>query len=158
VRKRLQACHEFHSQLVISYPYRYCYEQVGKLSQQLEEAGEKMRNIDETALEKALAMLTPSYQDLVKACVKSSRAKMPCGKRYNPEWVYDCIRMRIKSAGLYRQLIRNKHLPLPSERTLQRYLRKLKPAYGFQQETFRMIQQKAQYTGCSSISLPNEIG
>lgn len=40
-------------------------------------------------------------------------------------------------------MYREKILPLPSTVTLQRYIKKLIPAYGFHTSTFRMLEEKS---------------
>ena len=41
----------------------------------------------------------------------------------------------------------NNILPLPSPRQIQRYLKKMKPAYGFQDATFDLLAKKAKEMG-----------
>lgn len=40
-------------------------------------------------------------------------------------------------------MLRDNFLPLPSIRTLQRYMKKLSPQYGFQKNVFEMLKEKA---------------
>lgn len=94
-------------------------------------------------LEKILKTLPPRQQEAVKACISAARAKKPCGRRYTQQWIYECSLMRIKSPTLYRKMIRDEILALPSFRQLQRYMKKLKPAYGFLEPTFELLKQKA---------------
>jgi len=47
--------------------------------------------------------------------------------------------MRIKSPKLYRKMRRDNILPLPSYTTLQRYIKKLRPVYGFSDATIKMM-------------------
>jgi len=56
--------------------------------------------------------------------------------------MYECILMRYKGPALYRKLRRENTLPLPSPRTIQRYIQKLNPAYGFQTATFELLAKK----------------
>ena len=53
------------------------------------------------------------------------------------------VLLRIKSLALYKKMLRDNFLPLPSIRTLQRYMRKLSPAYGFQENIFSMRKEKS---------------
>jgi hypothetical protein len=51
--------------------------------------------------------------------------------------------MRIKSPRLYDNIRTRRLLPLPSKDTLRRYTKNLRPAYGFQEATFELLQKKA---------------
>ncbi|KAK3915282.1 Transposable element P transposase [Frankliniella fusca] len=47
--------------------------------------------------------------------------------------------MRIKGHALYKKLIRDNKLPLPSEKTLNKYMKGLKAEYGFQDNIFKVM-------------------
>lgn len=62
--------------------------------------------------------------------------------RYSNEYIYQCILMKIKGPALYRKMCRDNILPLPSQTTLQNYIKNLKPAYGFQENVFEILEEK----------------
>lgn len=103
----------------------------------------KCEEIKERAIEELLSTLPPTQQEAVKACINAAKAKSPRGRRYTKAWMYECILMRMKGPGLYRKMQLGNILPLPSPRQIQRYLKKMKPAYGFQNATFELLQKKA---------------
>lgn len=93
-------------------------------------------------IEEILQTLPQEHQVLVRACFNAAKRKGPHGNRYEIEWIYECILMRIKGPGLYRSLYLNKKMPLPSRSQLQRYMKKVKPIYGFQEPLFEVLEQK----------------
>ncbi|KAK3932240.1 Retinol dehydrogenase 11, partial [Frankliniella fusca] len=106
---------------------------------------EKMKLIDEMkqeTVQKLLASLPPVQSIAVQACISAAKTKSPKGRRYSKQWMYECILMRMKGPALYRKMQQQNILPLPSTRTIQRYLRKMRPAYGFQRSTFDLLNQK----------------
>ncbi|KAL4143961.1 hypothetical protein QTP88_006209 [Uroleucon formosanum] len=91
--------------------------------------------------------LKKSYSKLkeekVNCLIKACSAQSGHGVRYTTNWVYECILMKIKSPASYQKMYREKILPLPSTVTLQQYIKKLKPAYGFRTSTFQMLEEKS---------------
>lgn len=83
-------------------------------------------------------------QEMVKTIFNAAKCKSSKGRRYSLEWVYECLLMRIKGPKLYRKMRKENKLSLPSEKTLGRYIKKLHPAYGFQENTFQVMKEKAQ--------------
>ncbi|KAK3932915.1 Peroxynitrite isomerase THAP4, partial [Frankliniella fusca] len=120
--------------------------QKSRISTLQDKLGSLMKKIEETKqdnVDKLLASL-PTVQGMaVKACINAARAKSPKGRRYTKEWMYGCILMRMKGPALYRKMQQQNILALPSPRTIQRYLKKMKPAYGFQRTTFDLLGQKS---------------
>ena len=51
--------------------------------------------------------------------------------------------MRVKSPSLYEKLRIENKLALPSQRTVLRYMKALRPAFGFQRNVFKMMEGKA---------------
>lgn len=86
--------------------------------------------------------LPPKQQEAIRTCVKAGKAKSPTGNRYNIDWVYECMLLRIKGPRLYRKMYNDKLLPLPHVRTLQRYMSKLSPTYGFNENVLEMMKNK----------------
>ncbi|KAK3916667.1 DNA transposase [Frankliniella fusca] len=52
--------------------------------------------------------------------------------------------MRIKAPGLYEKLRDDNKLALPSHRTLLRYMKALRPAFGFQENVFTLMKSKGE--------------
>ena len=111
--------------------------------EKVENLASKLEKIDQENLKSYLETMPPKWQTAVLACVSAAKAKSSQGRRYTTQWVYECQLLRIKSLSLYKKMLRDNFLPLPSLRTLQRYMRKLKPAYGFQENTFTMLKEKS---------------
>lgn len=85
----------------------------------------------------------PENQRLtVEACFEAAKHKDSRGIRYTTQWIYECLLLRIKSPKAYRHLRDKKMLSLPSITTLNRYLRKIRGAYGFHEETFTLLKEK----------------
>ncbi|KAL3252132.1 hypothetical protein MRX96_054941 [Rhipicephalus microplus] len=74
---------------------------------------------------------------LMKANAKSATAA-----RYEKEWIYDCLLLKIKSTAVYTFLHENEFLPLPNPRTLYGYLRNLKADFGFDSTLFTVLCEK----------------
>jgi len=51
--------------------------------------------------------------------------------RYKNKWIYERILFRIKSAKTYHHLRSHNILTLPSNKTLNRYMKIVKGCYGF---------------------------
>lgn len=62
--------------------------------------------------------------------------------RYNKEWLYDCLLLKIKSTSVYIFLHENDYLPLPNVRTLYTYMKNLKADFGFDSDLFAVLKEK----------------
>lgn len=113
------------------------------LEEKVENLASRLEKIKEEILNAYIETMPPTWRTAVLACVAAAKAKSSKGRRYTSQWIYECQLLRIKSLGLYKKMLRDNFLPLPSLRTLQRYMRKLKPAYGFQENTFTMLKEKS---------------
>ena len=118
--------------------------QIQTLQDKLNSQMKKCEEISKSQLEAILNMLPPVQQEAVKACINAAKAKSRRGRRYTKAWMYECILMRMKGPALYRDMQKQNILPLPSPRQIQRYLKKMKPAYGFQNATFELLKQKVE--------------
>ncbi|KAK3919881.1 LOW QUALITY PROTEIN: DNA transposase [Frankliniella fusca] len=74
--------------------------------------------------------------------IRAAKAKGPSGRRYDLEWVFHCLLMRIKSPKLYDHIRKRKILPLPDRTSINRYMRKMRPAYGYQKPVFEVLSSK----------------
>ncbi|KAK3924036.1 Transposable element P transposase, partial [Frankliniella fusca] len=98
--------------------------------------------LEKNQVEKKVEILPPAQQQAVMACFEASKRPDAHGNRFHVEWVYECLLMRIKSPNLYEHIRRHKILVLPHRTTLNRYMRKLKPVYGFQSVLFDVLNKK----------------
>ena len=121
------------------------FSQIALLKEQIENLAAKCAELEKTKVEEYVKCLSPTWRLAVLTCVEASKAKAPNGRRYTTNWIYECSLLRIKSLGLYKQMLRDNFLPLPSIRQLQRYMKKLRPAYGFNQNAFEMMKEKAEH-------------
>lgn len=110
----------------------------------LRELQEKCAKTKEEHLSEAINDLSCSEKLAVQACFNSSKIQGPQGARYNRHWVYDCILLRIKSKKAYKHLRSHKILSLPSFQTLDRYMRRIKSSYGFNENVFKALQLKTE--------------
>jgi len=99
--------------------------------------------LKEETVDNMIKTMPLKQQQVIKMCFKACLALSKHGIRYTHNWVYECILMKIKSPALYHKMCTEKFLPLPTPNTLRHYIQKLKPAYGFQQSTFQMLEEKA---------------
>ncbi|KAK3926388.1 DNA transposase [Frankliniella fusca] len=109
---------------------------IESLRKRLQECLEKCASTTESDLEAYVSKVPKEQQELVKNIFMAAKCKSSKGRRYSREFVYQCMVMRIKGHALYRKLRRENKLPLPSERTLNKYMKALKPEYGFQEKVF----------------------
>ncbi|KAK3910516.1 Transposable element P transposase [Frankliniella fusca] len=116
---------------------------IKNLGEKLKEKMEETKLLTEQKTEHILAPLAPKQRLSVEAIISAAKAKSSKGRRYTKDWMYECILMRFKGPALYRKMQTENILPLPSPRTIQRYLKKMKPAYGFQHATFELLAKKA---------------
>ena len=76
-------------------------------------------------------------QEMVTTIFNEAKCKSSKGRRYSLEWVYECLLMRIKGPKFYKKMRK--------ENKLGRYIKKLHTAYGFQENTFQVMKEEAQY-------------
>lgn len=104
----------------------------------------------DVAIEKAIVKLPETQKEAVRSCFAASKVKSPKGNRYNLNWIYECILIKIKSSKLYEHLRTKQILPLPCVDTLQKYLKNVSSQFGFQKATFELLSKKA------SVMLPED--
>ncbi|KAJ1519027.1 hypothetical protein ONE63_011364 [Megalurothrips usitatus] len=114
-----------------------------KLKEKVEKLAETCAQLKKDRISDYIKDMPRTWQLSILACVNASKAKSSNGRRYTTNWIYECQLLRIKSLKLYKKMLRDNFLPLPSLRTLQRYMKKLSPAYGFQSNTFEMLKGKS---------------
>lgn len=102
----------------------------------------KFKECNLKGLNKSIENLPATQQEIFKACFKKCSVKSPFGMRYSNDYIYQCISMKVKGPALYRKMCRDNTLPLPSQTTLQNYIHNLKPAYGFQENVFEILEEK----------------
>lgn len=66
--------------------------------------------IEEATLLEKIGQLLPKQKAAVIQCFEAATRKSPKGMRHNPEWLLECIIMRIKSPRLYEHIQREKNL------------------------------------------------
>lgn len=106
-----------------------------KLKQQSEE-------LEENVLENRLKDLRPKQRLAIMQCFQGARRKSAKGMKYNPEWLLECMIMRIKSPRLYEHVRREGILLLPSRSCLKVYMRKYKSGFGFNSMVLAGIAEK----------------
>lgn len=116
-------------------------QKVMHLKEEIKKARIEMRRKKDKAIGSVLNTLKPAQRLLVKECIAA--AKVPKkGRRYNLQWIYECILMRTRSSSLYSHLRDNDLLPLPDPDTLHSYIKRMGSAYGFNQATFDLLEEK----------------
>lgn len=109
------------------------------VKQELKEAYKKCRELERSTVEEAIKDLPINQQLAVLTCLDAAKRKGPKGNRFRLEWIYEAMLMRIKSPKLYEHI---RNLILPCRTTLNRYMRKLHPRYGYQKTLFTVLKEK----------------
>lgn len=113
-----------------------------KLKDMIEAMRIKSINIKKNAILDAIAKLPEKEQLAVKTSFAAMQCRSSNGIRYMMQWVLECLLLRIKSKKAYTHLRKHKILTLPSVQTLNKYLKVVKGAYGFQQAVFEALKIK----------------
>lgn len=121
------------------------------MKRKIKELRLKCAAVKEDVLLEAIATLPEKEQLAVKACFSAATCKSNNGVRYTTQWIYECLLLRIKSKKAYVHLRKHKILILPSLQTLHRYLKTVKSAYGFQDNTFDALKLK------TSSMMPDDV-
>lgn len=95
------------------------------------------------SLEHTISELPNAQQEAVRMCFAASKVTNPKNQRYTLAWIYECLLIRIKGRSTYDHLRKHKLLPLPSNVTLNKYIRKMNGCYGFQKSTFELLKKKS---------------
>ena len=90
----------------------------------------RCEELSKEKLDKYLENMPRKWALTIRTYMEAAKAKSSNGRRYTSQWIYECAMLRIKSQKLYKKMLRDKFLPLPSLRTLQRYMQKLRPELG----------------------------
>ncbi|CAG5093279.1 Protein of unknown function [Cotesia congregata] len=114
-----------------------------ELSQLIDEQKLKCAAVETKVIEKAIADLPEVQQKAVRACFDCAKLKNFKLRRYDVEWVYECLLIRIKSSALYDRLRERQILPLPCKDTLNSYIQKLDSAFGFPKAIFETLAYRA---------------
>lgn len=105
-----------------------------------------MSKVEDTAVEKLIESIPEEkHKEVVRTIIMASKCTTKNNRRYSNEWMYECILLRIKSPSLYRKMLEDNLLPLPCFETIQRFMKKLKPQFGFHELTFKLMKQKAEH-------------
>ena len=83
-----------------------------------------------------------SQQLLINTCIMASKCK-PKQRRYDIDWIFESLLIRIKHRSSYSHLRKRGILPLPSEQTLAKYIEQLHCTIGFQKAIFKCLKFKA---------------
>ncbi|XP_077531337.1 uncharacterized protein LOC144143461 [Haemaphysalis longicornis] len=117
---------------------------VKSLDQAIAQMKQENEEIEESALRKKIDKLPPKQKAAVLQCFEAANRKSPKGMRYNPEWLLECIIMRMKSPRLYEHVRREKILVLPSRTCLRKYMRQYESSFGFNGTVLSGIAKKTQ--------------
>jgi hypothetical protein len=106
-----------------------------------------VRYLPERSVTSAIDALPCQQREIVRQMLNASSHPRGTAKakgiRYSQAWMYQCILLKIRSFKLYCLMRRHQLLPLPSPSTIHKYIRKLKPSFGFQPPTFKVLKEKA---------------
>lgn len=137
------ACVPLHSNTRKSCEIRQLFSlQVASLKEIIT-AQRKCQVTNATSLKNEIAHLPDAQQENIMACLNAAKHYRGEGNRYTTQWVYHCLLLKIRSNKAYEYLRRNKIMALPSYNTLYRYIKKLRPSYGFQTQIFEIMKEKA---------------
>ena len=96
----------------------------------------------EEIINEAIATSAEKEQLAVRACFKASKITSWRGIRYSKQCLYECILLRIKSKEAYTHFRKHKILVLPEKTTLDKCMKNIKSAYGFQESVFKALKFK----------------
>lgn len=99
----------------------------------------KVKNLLE---EVAKLQLHPNLKENIRTCIEKAKITSKTNMRYSRNWLFECVLLKIKDRRTYIHLQRHNLLALPSVSTIDRYLKRLKPVYGFQSGTFQLMKKK----------------
>lgn len=102
----------------------------------METLSEKLESLD----------LDENLKENMRNCLNVAKAAAAKGIRYSQKWLYECILLKIKNAKTYEHVRTHHIMPIPTIPTINRYLRQLKPTYGFQTGVFELLKSKANET------------
>lgn len=118
------------------------FAQLTKLTTELAKKRKKCARIKQAIIDEEMSKLPPTQREAFKTCIDA--AKVPTqGRRYTQQWIYECLLMRIKNKKLYEHLRSHEILSLPHESTLNKYLKRMGSAYGFNPVTFHLLKKQS---------------
>lgn len=86
--------------------------------------------------------LPEQMKEVVLHIHKYSKQKDQRGMRYSKKWILECLLLSIKSRKTYLHLRSHNILPLPTMTTLKKYIKNMKPQYGFDHQMFTILKKK----------------
>lgn len=109
-------------------------------------AGMRQENeaIADEVLNERIKCLPEKQQLAVKTCFEASKRKSTSGMLYDKEWILECVLLRMRSPRLYEHLRKQRILILPSRTCLQRYIRRFKSGFGFNDNVFKALAVKTE--------------
>ncbi|CAD6236683.1 GSCOCG00008235001-RA-CDS [Cotesia congregata] len=128
--------------------------QLQSCSSKLRDIQRKTKTIYKGEFNKKLSLLPKQQQITVRMCFENVNKKGPTGKRYEVEWIYECLLIRMKSTCTYNMIRARNIIPWPTIDTLSKYIGKISSSiFGFLPETFEVLRKKA-----SSMAPEEKIG
>ncbi|KAH7953411.1 hypothetical protein HPB49_007990 [Dermacentor silvarum] len=117
-----------------------------KLFQQLLSCRDRLKILSDDLLSETLteANLSETQQMLVRECVEAARHQSKKGRRYTNNWLLLCLLLHIRSPSAYRFFRENDVLPLPSVKTIRRYISRVDMKCGFDKYFFSALKNKLQ--------------
>lgn len=103
---------------------------------------EQSIELEESVLGERLEALPPKQRLAIMQCFRAARRKSVKGMKYNPDWLLECMIMRMKSPRLYEHVRREGILMLPSRTCLKVYMRRYKIGFGFNSAILAGIARK----------------
>ncbi|XP_051158562.1 uncharacterized protein LOC127279948 [Leptopilina boulardi] len=116
---------------------------IENMQQHIDSLIKKYSQINEDSMMQKIKDLPEQQQKVVKTILKYGKLDNKHGMRYSREWILECILLRIKSRKAYIHLKNHQILPLPALTTLRRYMKNMKPQYGFDPQVFSMLKKKS---------------
>lgn len=88
--------------------------------------------------------------------IQAAEVKSSHGRRYDAEYILECLLFSIKSATAYNHLRLTNLLPLPDPRHLRDLLRGMACKFGMNQTALDAIERKAQRSSDFDLMLGND--
>lgn len=127
---------------IFTFTYFYLIK-VSELTSKLKDLETKLAQAKVQALEELISSLPEKQRLLIKTCIDCSKVKDPRQRRYDIDWIYECLLMRIRGKALYEHMREICLLPLPCRNTLLNCINKVDTSYGFQQSIFDCLKLKS---------------
>ncbi|KAM7284755.1 uncharacterized protein ISCGN_001849 [Ixodes scapularis] len=118
-----------------------------KLQEELTGCWQKLHDVQQDSLHELLAAanLSNAQLSVVEECIAAAKCKSKRQRRYDDNWLLLCLLLHIRTPTGYLFLRENDILPLPSVKTVRKYISMVGLKCGFDQDFFLSLKIKLQH-------------